>query len=114
MTTEKTQDAGVATDSAQTSGSAPDYKAIAEWLYMVLDDIDSADDMAKENDSLYRKTVYKLQRLKNEVGCSPDGQVLVFRNPQQDYGQTRLFGPSKPTPWPNRCIGGKLSIYDND
>lgn len=75
------------------------YKIIAEWLYDILDDIDSANDMAKENDKSYRKTVHRLQKLKNEVGRSLDGQTVEFRNPQQEYGFTRIFSKCEITNW---------------
>ena len=71
--------------------SVADWKSIAEWLYDILDDIDSVDDMAKDNNGLYRKTVGGLQRLKAEVGNSYDGQTVIFTPPKQKYGFTRLF-----------------------
>lgn len=76
------------------------FEVIARWLYDVLDDIDAASDHAKGDNVKYRETVERLQRLKNEAGCSPDGQVVIFRNPPEDYGLTRLWHSCTPTPWP--------------
>jgi len=46
-------------------------------LYDLLDDIDTADDMAKSNDVLYRQLVGKLQQQKTDSGISsPDGYCL--------------------------------------
>ena len=72
-----------------------DYKTVASWLYYILDDIDSVGDFAKGDDKVYRETVERLHRLKSEVGCSPDGYILEFRNPEQQYGLTRLFSSNK-------------------
>lgn len=76
-----------------------DWKAIAQWLYNVLDDIGSASDHARDNNIKYRECVERLQRLKNEVGASFDGQTVVFRDPGEEYGFTRLWHPCIPRPW---------------
>ena len=68
-----------------------DYKAVAEWLYGILDDIDTVSDMAKNDDGLYRKTVERIQLLKSAAGGSPDGRVVKFYKPSCKYGLTRLF-----------------------
>ena len=48
-----------------------------EFLYDLLDDIDTADDQAKGDDALYRKIVQAAQRKKNQCGvCSEDGITL--------------------------------------
>ena len=48
-----------------------------EYLYDVLDDIDTADDMAKSDDHFYRRIVQRLQLKKNDTGIfSPDGYGL--------------------------------------
>jgi len=75
------------------------FESIARWLYDVLDGIDSASDHARDDDVKYRKTVERLQRLKNEVGHSLDGYNVVFRNPPEAYGLTRLWHPCTPTAW---------------
>lgn len=79
-------------------GEVINYKSVAGWLYNILDDIDSVSDHAKSDNQLFREKVEELQRLKNEVGHSPDGQTVVFNNPTQDYGLTRIFSVEKPTP----------------
>ena len=48
-----------------------------EYLYDILDDISTADDMAKSDDHFYRKIVQRLQLKKNDTGiCSLDGYGL--------------------------------------
>ncbi len=98
---ETTTKSSVVSDKSECSGSAVDYKAVAEWLYAVIDDIDTLSDAAKGDDSSYRRNAERLQKLKEEVGCSFDGQTVTFRNPQQDYGLTRIYNDQKATPWPN-------------
>jgi hypothetical protein len=68
-----------------------DYKAVAEFLYDILDDIDSASDLAKGNSVIYENTVERLHKYKNEVGHSPDGQIVIFNTPPNEYGFTRLL-----------------------
>lgn len=51
-----------------------------EFLWGLLDDIDTASDMAKNNDSYYRRIVETLQRKRNEVGESLDGQTITWKN----------------------------------
>lgn len=58
-----------------------DYKEIAKYLYQLLDDIDTADDLAKDNEKMYRNLVRKKQALKSVVGHSPDGYVIKFNKP---------------------------------
>jgi hypothetical protein len=81
--------------------SALEWGRIAGWLYAILDDIDTASDHAKSNDAKYREVVERLQRLRGEVAASFDGQTLIWRNPSEDYGLTRLWHPCTVTPWPN-------------
>ena len=75
-----------------------DWRKIAEWLYAVIDDIDTASDHAKGDNARYREVVEKLQRLRGEVGVSFDGQTVTWRNPSEEYGLTRLWHPCTPTP----------------
>jgi hypothetical protein len=81
--------------------SALDWRKIAEWLYFIIDDIDTASDHAKGDAAKYREVVEKLQRLRGEVGVSFDGQTITWRNPSEEYGMTRLWHPCTQTPWPN-------------
>lgn len=83
----------------ESGQGVPDFEKVAQWLYSVLDDIDSASDYAKNDDVRFRETVERLQRLKNEVGRSIDGYSVIFRSPLRDYGLTRLWDTREPTPW---------------
>lgn len=74
------------------------YKSIAIHLFKLLDNIDTASDMAKGNDAAYRAIVEKLQRKRFEV-MTTDGykiyrygwwQKLVF------WWQKRVKVESKP------------------
>lgn len=48
-------------------------------LYNLLDDIDTADDMAKSNNEAYRTIVSKIQQRKTDSGVSsPDGYNLFI------------------------------------
>ena len=101
-TTPKSQGAEVV--ALPCHGSALDWEKIAGWLYSILDDIDTASDHAKNNTSLYREVVERLQRLRGEVGASFDGKTLTWRNPPEEYGLTRIWHPCTPTPWPNASV----------
>ena len=52
------------------------WEQIATALYDILDNIDTAGDMAKGNHEAYRNMVEKLQQEKNRYMCSPDGYGL--------------------------------------
>ena len=54
-----------------------DYRTIALFLWSLLDDIDTATDMAKSNDAAYRNYVETVQRRRYEVGTS-DGYKIAF------------------------------------
>lgn len=47
-------------------------------LYMLLDDIDTIGDLAKGDDSVYRRLVEKKQRLKN-LFITSDGYDIYFK-----------------------------------
>ena len=53
------------------------WEEIAVALYGILDDIDTADDMCKENAEAFRNMVMKLLAKKNQYLESPDGQTVV-------------------------------------
>lgn len=55
----------------------PSMEAIARFLYQLLDDIDTADDLAKNNDALYRNLVRKAHKKRFEV-AETDGYDLKF------------------------------------
>lgn len=52
------------------------WEHIAKALYQILDDIDTTDDVCKENTEAFRSTVMKLQAKKNQFLFSPDGYTL--------------------------------------
>ncbi len=56
----------------------PNFEDHAQFLWALLDDIDTASDRAKSNDKLYREIVERIQRRRFEIG-STDGQVVVFK-----------------------------------
>ncbi len=41
-------------------------RMIVEHLYMLLDNVDTADDLAKDNDKMYRNLAFRAQKKKNE------------------------------------------------
>jgi hypothetical protein len=57
------------------------HKEMAEFLFSLLDDIDTASDMAKGDNEGYRKLVEKLQARRYETGITSDGQRLIFPEP---------------------------------
>jgi hypothetical protein len=51
---------------------------IIEHLWAIIDDIDSASDMAKADDTLYRGIVEKLQAKRWETGVTTDGYSIFL------------------------------------
>lgn len=51
---------------------------IAQFLFQLLDDIDTADDMAKADNAGYRKLVRKIQRRRFEV-AETDGYTVTWK-----------------------------------
>ena len=51
-------------------------KDIIEYLWQIIDDIDTASDMAKSNDVAYRNIVEKLQKKRWNTGITTDGYKL--------------------------------------
>ncbi len=49
-----------------------------EFLWQLLDDIDTMSDVAKSNDAQYRRQVERLQARRCEVGESRDGQTVTW------------------------------------
>lgn len=56
----------------------PDWKSIAYALYGLLDDIDTAGDMAKDNDKLYRSLVKRAHEKRHQFAIS-DGYSLTWQ-----------------------------------
>jgi hypothetical protein len=54
------------------------YKAAAEALWKLLDNIDTADDAARENDARYRATARTMAKRRYEHAQSFDGHTLVW------------------------------------
>lgn len=52
-------------------------REIVEFLWKLLDDIDTMGDVAKSDDAFYRQAVEKIQNKRWEVGTS-DGYTLKF------------------------------------
>jgi hypothetical protein len=50
---------------------------VSQFLWLLLDDIDTASDIAKGNDKAYRELVERIQRRRFEVG-STDGYTVTF------------------------------------
>lgn len=53
--------------------------AVAQYLYQLLDDIDTAGDMAKSDDVLYRRLVECQQAKKGKVVADCDGYTVTLR-----------------------------------
>jgi hypothetical protein len=54
-----------------------DMKSVASYLWKLLDDIDTASDIAKGDNELYRVLVETIGRKRFEVGDT-DGHTVVF------------------------------------
>ncbi len=54
-----------------------DMRGTAQFLWGLLDDIDTASDAAKADDNAYRQVVERIQRRRFEVG-STDGYAVTF------------------------------------
>lgn len=52
---------------------------VAQYLYKLLDDIDTVTDVAKSNDAHYRRLVEGIQKKKAAVVESCDGYTVVFK-----------------------------------
>lgn len=61
----------------------PDWMSIAYDLFEMLDNIDTIDDIAKDDNNLYRKLVYKehSKRFKYQWLFDPDADVSTFNQP---------------------------------
>ena len=64
---------------------------IAEFLFALLDDIDTASDVAKSDDARYRQMVEKIQRQRFEV-ASTDGHAVTFNG--DDTSHPRQIDPA--------------------
>ena len=53
-----------------------ELESTIEYLWQIIDDIDTAGDMAKSNDKAYREIVERKQRLRWKTGITTDGYDL--------------------------------------
>lgn len=60
---------------------------VASYLYQLLDDIDTADDAARDNDAQYRTRVRKIQARKAAVVVSCDGYTVEFKPAAKEGGR---------------------------
>ena len=60
-----------------------DKDEMIKFLWMLLDDIDSAGDMFKADDKAYRKYVVRKQRQRFETGITTDGYTLTIPQEKQ-------------------------------
>jgi hypothetical protein len=67
----------VGTDHPSVESTVKAWNAIALFLWDLLDNIDTASDMAKGDDKAYREAVERIQRRRFEVGTT-DGQTVQF------------------------------------
>ena len=65
----------------------------ARKLWTLLDDIDTADDMAKGNHDLYRNLVREAVRKRHEMMVS-DGYVLTYTDDPDEVDAPDDLGPS--------------------
>ena len=63
-------------------------KKTIEYLWDLLDDIDTVSDIAKEDDKLYRRLVESHQRKRFDIGITCDGYELNFENLKQFHKPT--------------------------
>jgi hypothetical protein len=64
-----------------TEAEGLDYRAIAVFLWSLLDDIDTAGDITKSNDVAYRSMAEKIQRRRFEVSASDGYEIAFTSNP---------------------------------
>lgn len=53
-------------------------REMVEFLFGLLDDIDTMDDLAKDNDVAYRAQVRRLQAKRWKTGITTDGYILTI------------------------------------
>lgn len=79
---------GTAIRALPVSGDPVDYEAAARFLFDLLDDIDTLDDMAKADDAAYRAAVQKVQRRRFEVATTDGYTVTFLPTPPRPEGET--------------------------
>ena len=63
----------------ESYGDIEHLRRIVEALYIILDDIDTMDDAAKENEAFYRRAVSRLHQKKATYICSDGYKLFVKR-----------------------------------
>ena len=73
-----------------------DTETQRQFLWDLLDDIDTLDDACKEHDASFRKRAYAIQRRRYEISTS-DGYTVTFRDtPSRDQELTSPYGYCNP------------------
>ena len=81
---EKLKQTNLITEKLSTLRETKSWEQIALALYGILDDIDTASDMCKENTEAFQNMVMKLQAKKNAYMYSPDGFKVVRVNEEKE------------------------------
>lgn len=68
-------------------GEAMSWEGVARRLFDLLDDIDTADDLAKDNDDLYRNLVRKKHQERFDYGTVDDNGINVEFNVKGDKNE---------------------------
>ena len=76
-------------------------RAVVDHLYTLIDDIDTASDAAKSNDTFYRQIVEEIQRQKNDSGVVSDGYELFLLDGSDNLTleQTAQINRSRDSDW---------------
>ena len=88
-------------------------KEIIEYLWQIIDDIDTASDIAKSNDVAYRNMVEKLQKKRWNIGITTDGYELdltKMKVPKQYCVQSAKYKVSCSVSTRNKIILSLLLI----
>ena len=83
-----------------------------ETLWDILDDIDTASDMAKENDAWYRKRVEALQKKRWDTMITTDGYKLKG-GPVEALRQALAQPEQEPVAWLWKNIDGHQVLTDD-
>ena len=67
--------------------TADQLEEVSQYLYKLLDDIDAAGDVAKDNDKLYRKIVENIQKKKCRAVNNCDGYTVKFKPLKSTSGE---------------------------
>ncbi len=83
-----------------------EWRSLVEKLWNLLDDIDTLDDAARDNDVWYRKQAYIIQKKRWETGITTNGYVITmpWEPPPEEYKH-----PVQYTAYPSDDNGQGLS-----